>query len=201
MNIQAVIEKLEKKRYTVKCFNSAEDAADYIDSQIDSRTVGFGDSETMKNMHLYERLSAHNTVYDPAQSNDDDEFIEIAKKTLLTDVFLTSVNGMSETGEMVNIDGAGNRVAGSIFGHEKIYFIIGTNKIEPSLEKAIYRARNTAGPKNAKRYKLNTPCAIKGDKCYDCSSPDRICNSLNIYLNKMENIDTEIVLINQKLGF
>jgi len=56
---------------------------------------------------------------------------------------------MSETGELVNIDGTGNRVTGSLFGHEKVYFIISTNKIEPTLEKAIWRARNVAAPKNA----------------------------------------------------
>lgn len=103
---------------------------------------------------------------------------------------------------MVNIDGTGNRVAGSLFGHEKVYFVVTTNKIEESLEKAVYRARNIAGPKNALKYNLRTPCVIKGDRCYDCASPDRICNTLNIYLKKMNDIDdVEIVLIDEKLGF
>lgn len=87
---------------------------------------------------------------------------------------------MYETGEMVNIDGMGNRVAGSVFGHEKVYFAVSVNKLEPTLTEAVYRARNTAGPKNARRYKLNTPCAVKGDRCYDCKSSDRICNTMNI---------------------
>lgn len=202
MDIEKTVRSLEKNRYTVSFFESSEEAAEYIDKAIDGRTVGFGDSMTMKSMKLYERLSKHNQVYDPNQSTDNDEFLELAKKCLDTEIYLTSVNAISETGEMVNIDGTGNRVAGSLFGHEKVYFVVTTNKIEESLEKAVYRTRNIAGPKNALKYNLRTPCVIKGDRCYDCASPDRICNTLNIYLKKMNNIDdVEIVLIDEKLGF
>ena len=103
---------------------------------------------------------------------------------------------------MINIDGTGNRIAGSLFGHIKVYFLIGTNKIESSLEKSIFRARNIAAPMNAKRLKLKTPCAIDGDKCYNCSSADRICNALTIYYKKMRNVkDVEIILIDEELGF
>ena len=159
MNIKSVIRALEKNRYSVNYFETAQRAADYIDEQIDNQIVGFGDSATMNDMKLYKRLSEHNTVYDPNQSKDNDEFIEIAMKTLTAEVYLTSVNAMSETGEMVNIDGTGNRVAGSLFGHNKVYFIVSTNKIVPTLEDAVYRARNVAAPKNAKRYNLkNTLC-------------------------------------------
>lgn len=113
-------------------------------SQIDNKVVGFGDSMTLAAMDMYNRLSSHNIVHDPATAKDNDEFIEIAKRTLTTDVFLVSANAVTETGEMVNIDGTGNRVAGSIFGHDKVYFVIGTNKICPTLDDAIYRARNIA---------------------------------------------------------
>lgn len=202
MDIQSVVKALEKNRYSVSYFEDAEKASEYIDSQVDGKIVGFGDSATMNDMGLYRKLSAHNTVYDPNQSKDNDEFIEIAMKTLTTEVYLTSVNAMSETGEMVNIDGTGNRVAGSIFGHEKVYFVVSTNKIVPTLEDAVHRARNVAGPKNAKRYNLKTPCAIKGDRCYNCSSPDRICNSMNLYLKKMNDTeDMEVVLIDEEMGF
>lgn len=201
MDIKTVIERLKSKNYTVRYFETADDAAEYIDSSIDNKTVGFGDSATMSKMRLYEKLSSHNVVHDPNQSSDDDEFMKIARKSLLTDIYLTSVNAMAETGEMVNIDGMGNRVAGSVFGHEKVYFVVSVNKLEPTLTEAVYRARNTAGSKNARRYKLNTPCAVKGDRCYDCKSPDRICNTMNIYLNKMEEMDIEVILINEDMGF
>lgn len=202
MEIQSVIKALEKNRYSVRYFQSGKEAADYLDKELDNRVIGFGDSATMSQIKLYERLSAHNEVHDPNQSKDNDEFLEIAQKCLNTEIYLTSVNAMSEKGELVNIDGTGNRIAGSLFGHKKVYFVVGINKIEPTLEKAVWRARNIAAPKNAKRYRLSTPCAIKGDKCYDCTSPDRICNALTIHLKKMNDIeDAEVVLINEELGF
>lgn len=202
MDIQETIKALKKNRYTVNYFTSAEEAADYLDQSFRQEVIGFGDSATMNQMKLYERLSVHNIVYDPNQSEDNDAFLEIAEKCLTTPVFLTSVNAMSESGELVNIDGTGNRVAGSLFGHKKVCFVIGTNKIEPTLEKAIWRARNVAAPKNAKRYQLNTPCAIKGDRCYDCSSTDRICNALVIHMKKMNDVqDVEVILIDEALGF
>ncbi|NLD19882.1 MAG: LUD domain-containing protein [Clostridiales bacterium] len=202
MNIQTAIDALKKNRYSVSYFTTGEEAADYLDSKLDGRIIGFGDSATMNHMKLYDRLSAHNTVYDPNQSKDNDEFLEIAQKCLTTEIYLTSVNAMSETGEMVNIDGTGNRIAGSLFGHERVYFVVSTNKIEPDLERAIWRARNIAAPKNAERYALRTPCAINGDHCYNCSSPDRICNAMTIYMKKLNDIeDVEVVLIDEELGF
>lgn len=203
MNIEKTIKSLERNRFKVTYFEQAEDAAKYLDEAIDGKVVGFGDSITMKSMKLYERLSAHNEVHDPNQSTDNDEFLEIAMKCLDTEIYLTSVNAMSETGEMVNIDGTGNRVAASLFGHKKVYFVVTTSKIEESLEKAIWRARNVAGPKNAMKYNLRTPCVAKGgDRCYNCGSPERICNTMNIYMKKMNDIDeVEVVLINDELGF
>ncbi len=202
MDIQITIDALKKNRYSVSFFQTGEEAADYLDRQIDGKVVGFGDSATMSSMKLYERLSAHNEVHDPNQSKDNDEFLEIAQKCLTTEIYLTSVNAMSQEGHLVNIDGTGNRIAGSLFGHKKVYFVVGTNKIEPTLERAVWRTRNIAAPKNAKRYNLKTPCAIKGDKCYDCASPDRICNALTIHLKKMNDVeDVEVILIDQELGF
>lgn len=202
MDIDKTVKALKRNRYHVSVFDTAVQAADYLDRELDGEVIGFGDSKTMMSMALYGRLSAHNEVHDPNQSRNNDEFLRIAKECLTTDIYMTSVNAMSETGEMVNIDGTGNRIAGSIFGHEKVYFIAGTNKIEPDLEKAIWRARNIAAPLNSKKYDLQTPCVIKGDKCYDCASPDRICNAMTIYMKKMNDIeDVEVILIKEELGF
>lgn len=202
MDVQKTIRRLELNHYKVKYFENSNVAADYLDDRFDNQVIGFGDSATMRVMQLYERMSEHNTVYDPQQSKDNDEFLEIATKCLTTDVYLTSANAIAETGEMVNIDGTGNRVAGSLFGHKQVVFVVSTNKIEPTLEKAIWRARNIASPKNCKKYDLNTPCVIKGDGCYDCNSPERICNAMVIYLKKMNDIDdVEIVLIDEEMGY
>jgi len=199
MNYEKTIKSLKSNGYKVLYFDDSVEASNHLVSNINGETVGFGDSATLESLGLAELLSKNNEVIDPSTYSGA-EFIEVAKKALLTTIFFTSVNGVAETGELVNIDGTGNRVAGSIFGHKKIYFVFGTNKIEPTLEKAIWRARNIAAPQNAKRLGCKTPCAVKGDRCYDCSSADRICNTLNIHLKKMSDVEAEIIIINENLG-
>ena len=114
-NLEKTAESLRKRGYEVVCFETGEEAAAYIDSRIDGFTVGFGDSETMMALQLYERLSRHNDVYDPKHPREGKGFYDTARICLTTEIFLTSVNGIAETGEMVNIDGTGNRVAGSLY--------------------------------------------------------------------------------------
>lgn len=201
MELNNIICVLKKNRYEVSFFESKEEAAEYLRSSLKNVTIGFGDSETMSQMHLYEILSETNAVIDPKQSADNDNFLKIAKECLTTDVFLTSVNAITEDGIIVNLDGTGNRISGSLFGHKKVYYIIGVNKIVPDLEKAVWRVRNTAAPMNAKRLGLHTPCAVLGDGCHNCFSPERICNGLLIQWKKMNDMDMEIVLINEELGF
>lgn len=200
MNIDKTINSLRSKLYEVSFFKTKEEAAAYLNDIIDNKSVGFGDSETMLSMNLYSLLSQHNTVYDPIHCEEGEDFYSTAKKCLITDIFLTSVNAIAETGEMINIDGIGNRVAGSLYGHDKVYFIVGTNKIVKSLEEARYRARNYAAPLNSKRHGLETPCTVKLDKCYDCSHKDRVCRGEMIYLYKMHNMDMEVILIDEELG-
>ncbi len=200
MDIGKILEALKNKGYIASYFEKAEEAGEYLDKKIDNKTVGFGDSATLLSMDLFSKLSAHNEVYDPQNCSEDMGFIATAKKCLATEIYLTSVNALSATGELVNIDGTGNRVAGSLFGHEKVYFVSGINKLVPTLEDAIWRARNIAAPQNAMRLGLDTPCAKRGDRCYDCSSPHRICNGMVIHLKKMNDINMEIVLINEQLG-
>jgi len=200
MEIQKVTTMLKRNGYTVTQFEKKEKAACYLNREIDGKTVGFGDSGTLVEMKLFETLSEHNNVGDPQHCGEGETFLEIAKYCLTTEVFITSVNAVSETGELVNIDGMGNRIAGSLFGHEKVYFVIGANKLTSTLEDAIWRARNIAAPLNAKRLGIKTPCAAKGDHCYNCSSPERICNGIMIYYRKMMDVEVEIILINESLG-
>ena len=200
MNRQNFLAALTRKNYTVCFFDKKEEAADFLTQSIRAKTVGFGDSATLQALGLQERLSTHNEVHNPALAVDNADFMLRAGRALTAQVFLTSVNAAAETGELVNIDGTGNRVAGSLFGHEKVYFVLGINKIEATLEKAIWRARNVAAPQNAKRLRLHTPCAVKGEKCYDCNSPERICNGMVIYLHKMHDVAVEVVLIGESLG-
>ena len=134
----------------------------------------------------------------------DETFRQTALRTMQHNVFITSVNALSQTGELVNIDGTGNRIACSLFGSNEVFFVLGINKITPDLASAIYRARNIAAPQNALKNKKNgrTPCVVNQDRCYDCYSKDRICNALTIYYKKMRNMDSmEVIIINEELGF
>ena len=199
MNIQEVIKALEGKGYVVSYFETKEEAADYLDSKIDGQLVGFGDSETLNSLELFKRLSSHNEVWDPQHRPEGMTFNQVARKVLVTDIYFTSVNGMTETGELINIDSTGNRIGASYFGHDRVYFVVGTNKIVPTIEDAVWRTRNIAAPENCARHGYNTPCATTG-KCHDCKSPDRICRALTVHYMKMKYTDMEVVLINETLG-
>ncbi len=201
MDISRVISSLKSKNYSVHFFEKAEEAVQYLCDVHQNQTIGLGDSMTLTSLGLYERLSRNNQVYAPQKSETNVEFLTLAGQTLKTDSFITSVNALSEDGYMVNIDGTGNRIAASIFGHQKVYFVLGTNKIVPTQAEALWRAQNIAAPKNAQRLKRKTPCALKADRCYNCSSPERICNGTILYQQKMNDIAMEVLLINQNLGF
>ena len=185
---------LEELGYTVRCFDTAAQAADYLDSQIDGKSVAFGGSMTLKALDLYPRLSTHNRCIWHWEGGSRQE-------AATTDVYLSSVNALAETGELVNIDSTCNRVSSTLFGHQAVYFVVGANKITPDYDSALWRARNVAAPKNAQRMNLKTPCAVKGDRCYNCKSPDRICRALTVLWQKPAALPSmEIVLIAEDLG-
>ena len=108
--------------------------------------------------------------------------------------------GAAETGELINIDGTGNRVSATLFGHEKVYFVIGRNKLAPTYEAAVYRARNVAAPQRARQLGKKTPCAVKADRCYDCRSPERVCRALVTLWGPMLGMETEVLLVDEDLG-
>jgi len=117
-----------------------------------------------------------------------------------TEIYLSSANALAETGEIVSIDGKGNRVSSTLFGHKKVYFLIGRNKVADTYEKAVWRARNVASPARANQMNAQTPCAKKMDRCYDCSSPGRICRGLVTLWGPMMGAEAEVILINEDLG-
>ena len=190
-----VKKNLEERGYTVRTFATAAEAADYLDGAIDGTTVGFGGSVTLQDMGLYELLGSHNEVHWHWVNGQEER-----KTAMGTQVYLSSANGLAETGEIINIDGSGNRVASTLYGHEKVYLVIGRNKLAPTYDEALWRARNIASPKNAQRLGRKTPCAVKGDRCYDCKSPDRICRGLVVLWGAMMGMETEVILVDEDLG-
>ena len=197
MNYEELKKNFESHGFITKYFATSEEAKSYLVESIQGRSVGFGGSVSVREMNLFEALSQKNaTVWHHHIGGDD-----IKRLASQTKIYITSANGVSKTGEIVNIDGAGNRIAMSLFGPEKVYYIIGKNKITDDIQGALDRAKNIASPKNAQRMKLKTPCAIKGDKCYDCNSSDRICNCTIIINRALIGLPTELLFINEDLGY
>ena len=187
--------------YIVNCFENATEAVQYLDKQIHNQTIGFAGSMTLEKMGLYEQLRKHNEVYWHHRIPEGKTSKEVRMEANAASTYITSVNGISENGEIINIDANCNRVASIFYGHEKVYFIIGENKIEKDYESALYRARNIAAPLNAKRLGVKTPCAIKADRCYDCKSPERICRGLSVLWSKPMTGEFEVILIHENLGY
>ena len=196
-----VTANLREKGYAVTCFETATEAADYLRDSVKGKTVGFGGSMTLDEMGLYEILGEFNQVYWHHRVPEDKTKKEIISAANSADVYFSSVNGMAETGEIINIDGNCNRIASILYGHEKVYFVVGKNKLAPDYDSALFRARNIASPKNAQRLGMKTPCAVKGDKCYDCKSPERICCGLSVLWKVPMTGEFEVVLINEPLGY
>lgn len=192
---------LEEKGYHVSTFESKELAAEYINEQIHQKIVGIGGSVTVQQMNLYKLLSEHNTVYWHAEKPENMSIKETRTAASHAEIYISSVNGISEDGEIVNIDNTGNRVAAISYGPDKVYLVVGVNKIASNLEGAIYRARNIAAPLNAQRLNRKTPCAAKGDKCYNCKSPERICRNFSVLWDKPTGAEYEVVFINENLGY
>ena len=201
MDFTNVKNALTARGFKVSCFETAKEAADYLNTQIDGTTAAFGGSVTLEELKLYELLSAHNTVlshWHPSEGVTPDE---LRSRAAVSEHYLLSANGIAETGEIINIDGSGNRVASMLYGHKKVWIIAGRNKLSPTYDEALWRARNIAAPKNAQRLNRKTPCAVHADHCYDCKSPERICRGLAVLWEPMMGCACEVVLVNEDLGY
>ena len=201
MNFNNVKANLEAHGFAVSAFSTAKEAAAYLNESIDGKTVGFGGSLTLDAMGLYDTLGTHNEVYWHWRPQRDKTVADLRGMAATAEVYLSSVNGLSESGEIINIDGTGNRVAATLYGHQKVYLVVGKNKIAKDYDAALWRARNVAAPKNAQRLGMNTPCAAKGDRCYNCQSEGRICRALTVLWEKPGGSNMEVILINEELGF
>lgn len=195
MDLEKTRKSLELRGFRVSTFDTGKAAAAYLASQISGCTVGFGGSKTLEALGLFETLSENNTVFWHWKAP--------GKETLhcaaFADIYLSSANAISEDGEIFNIDGTGNRVASTLYGHGRLYIVAGTNKICPDFDAALYRARNTAAVKNCARFGKKTPCQVDG-RCHDCRGPERICRALTVLWAPMNGVDTEVVLIGEELG-
>ena len=197
MDFTKVKENLQQAGYQVSCFATAKEAAAFLDKAIDGVTVGMGGSMTVQQMGLYELLASHNQVFWHWKTPG----AQTLQQAQNAKVYLSSVNALAQTGQIVNIDGTCNRISAMVYGHQMVYLVVGSNKLADDYESALYRARNVAAPKNARRLQKQTPCALGQEKCYDCNSPDRICKGLSVLWQKPSGIDCHVILINEPLGY
>ena len=196
MNIEKTLKNLEKRGYKVKFFPTSCEAVEYLLENIKDTSVGIGGSVTANTLKLHQLLAEKNTVYSHSIIPGN----ETVAKANSAEVYITSANAISEDGEILNIDGRGNRLAAQVYGDKRLYIVAGVNKICPDFMSALERARNIASPLNCERLGLNTPCRADG-KCHDCRSADRICNALLVHWAPMRGMDTEVILIGEELGY
>ncbi len=165
-------------------------------------TVGMGGSWTTSELKLQEALEkrGNKVLNHNVPGLTPAEAAAIRHQQLACDVFVTSTNALTLDGQLVNVDGSGNRVAAMIFGPKKTIIVAGVNKLCPTVEDAITRIETCAAPVNAKRLNRKTPCTHTG-LCQDCDSPERICSVTTIMHKKPHAADMLVIIVGESLGF
>ena len=199
--IRKVMENLSNNKIKAKYFTTKEEAKNEILQEINPEmNIGIGGSMTIKDMKIYEAIDQSiNPVYWHWMVKPE-ERPEVFPKAQYADLYLASSNALTEEGELINIDGVGNRVSSMFFGPKKVILVCGINKIVENHEAGIKRIKEIGCPLNAKRLGLKTPCGITG-KCNDCSSEQRMCNIAVTIHAKPALVDLEVYIINEKLGY
>ena len=167
-----------------------------------TKTVGLGGSVTIRELGLPDALTKRgNLLYDhwkPGLSGE--ESLRTRRAQLSCDVFISGANAITLNGEIVNVDGFGNRIAATVFGPGEVIIVAGMNKIVRDVPEALRRIKTIAAPMNAKRFGADTPCARLG-QCVDCDSPQRICRGMLIMERKPFATPALVVLVMEDLGF
>lgn len=201
-----VKEALEKNNFEVFIAGDPLEASNLALEKIIPRTgakiISWGGSMTFVATGLYDTLKSRTDVeiIDTfTKSVPPEEALELRRKALLSDLFITGTNALTETGELINLDMYGNRVAAITFGPKNVLLLVGRNKIVPDLERAMLRIKEYTAPVNAIRLDKKTPCA-KTACCEECKSPNRICNSWTITQKSFPKNRIKVILINKDMG-
>ncbi|MCG8619351.1 MAG: lactate utilization protein [Desulfobacterales bacterium] len=207
LKLEAVKENLENNNFEVHIAGTAEAAKDLalteIIPELDAKSVSWGGSMSFVGTGLFHALKDDPDLevlntFD--KSLPVEEMLELRRRSLMVDLFITGTNAVTEAGHLVNLDMIGNRVAAIMWGPKNVLLIIGRNKICGDLEDAMFRIKNYAAPVNTMNLDKKTPCRKTGI-CHDCSSPDRICNYWTITEKCFSKGRIKIILVNEDLGF
>ena len=205
--LQAVKKSLVANNFEVHLVRDTKEAADLVAETLipalSPASISWGGSMTFTATGLYDQLKNRTDIkildtYDKNISREDS--LERRRQALLTDLFFTGTNAITESGKLVNLDMIGNRVGAIAFGPKHVIVLAGRNKIVTDVDAAVQRIKNYAAPVNTRRLDKKTPCAATFS-CQDCSSPDRICNTWVITEKSFPKNRIKIVLINEDLGF
>lgn len=163
-------------------------------------SVGWGGAMSCSQIGLLDAMrQGRYQVFDRDRSETPEEKEQAVRNSLNADVFLTGANGLSMDGQMVNIDGSGNRVAAIIYGPKKVLVVAGMNKVMDTLEAAVQRARTVAAPMNQQRFSMNNPCTVTGS-CADCKSETCICNQILITRHCRPVGRIQFIIVGEDLG-
>lgn len=198
-----VIKGLESHHFEASYCDTKEAALAKALSLIPARSViGYGGSATLKQIGLIEKIRALDyQLLDRDLAKSPEEKAAIQRQNFSADFFLCSANAITEDGQLLNIDGTGNRVAAMIYGPKNVIVLAGMNKVTKDLDMAMKRARTVAAPLNMMRFpNLKSPCHETG-ACEDCKSPDSICNYFVTLRNSSPAGRIKVILIGEELGY
>jgi len=196
------IENLKKHGFEGHLVLTVEEGRNLITERVKKfESIGFGGSATVRALDLPKTLEqADKTIYDHWDPNTEDSDLSLRLRQGRCDCFICSANAISLTGEIVNVDGVGNRTNAMTFGCPNVIIVAGVNKIALDLDGALRRIREVAAPMRARSLNRDTPCAQTGI-CTDCNSPQRICRITAILHRKPMMTEVTVVLVNEPLGF
>ena len=199
---KTIIKNLKRRHIEGFYCPSGEEAVKKVSELIaDGSSVTWGGTMTVRDLGIPEHLKDRGTleIIDRDLAETLEERQAMYLRAFSADVYLSSANAISEDGVIVNIDGAGNRVAAITWGPQKVIFVIGLNKVTQTVEAALSRARGTASPINSARFDIKTPCKADG-VCHNCNSPECICNYVHFLRNSPKGRHT-VILVGENLGY
>ena len=200
---RTIIKNLEKRQMEGFYFDNVKDAVEKALSFIPKNGVaGHGGSMTLEESGLMDALKKQQgfCFLDRSKASSQNEVAEIYHKALSANTFFLSTNAITLNGELVNIDGTGNRLAALIYGPDTVVVLAGMNKVTVEVPSALERVHNQATPQNCIRLDKKTPCSTTG-KCGDCLSPDCICNQVVVTRRSGIPGRIKVILVGECLGY
>lgn len=195
------VEALRKNGFSAEFLPAADDVRERVLAECaGAESIGFGGSVSVAEMKVYEALekAGGKRLLDHGRARPEEK-AAVRKAQMTCDLFLSGTNAVTLTGALVNLDGNGNRTNAMTFGPRKILIVAGANKIVADVPEGIRRIKSVAAPRNARRLKLSTPCAVTGI-CEECDSPQRICRVYSIMERRPHNSDILVLVCGDPLG-